>query len=168
MPKRAFAIACTSILLICSGAPGFAAEGELPAAIKACTTIPRSAERLVCFDRAAQALMSGESSTSAEVEPAKTQEEMFGIPAERPATLSAPSASQPSELESIRSEVQALRTAPDGALLIDLANGQVWRQEEEKQLLLKPGDTVKIVRGALKSFRMVTPAQRIARVRRIR
>jgi len=160
------------LLALFLSATAWSAENDLPPAIRACMSISRNSERLACFDRAVKAVV--DHGPSAEVEPGRSREEVFGIPAQRPPAPAAREASaakagvQPQELESISSTVKAMHTSSDGRILIELENGQVWRHEEERQLLLKPGDPVKIIRGSLKSFRIVTPSQHIARVTRVR
>jgi hypothetical protein len=152
-------------------ANAFSAESDVPPAIRACMSIGLNSERLACFDRAVKAVVEN---GPAAAEPGRSREEVFGIPGQRtpaPAAREAPAAgtadAQSRELDSISSTVKTLKTLSDGRMLIELENGQVWRDEEERRLLLKPGDTVKIVRGSLKSFRMITPSQRIARVTRV-
>lgn len=164
--------AAVCFLALLASAAALSAENDVPPAIRACMSISRNSERLACFDRAVKAVVNN--GPAAATEPSRSREEVFGIPAQRsaaPPAREAPAVKadvQPQELESISSTVKAMRTSSDGRILIELENGQVWRHEEERQLLLKPGDAVKIVRGSLKSFRIVTPSQHIARVTRVR
>ncbi len=161
-----------ALLALFLSAAALSAESDVPAAIRACMSISRNSERLACFDRAVKAVV--DKGPAAAAESSRSREEVFGIPAPRsaaPPARDAPAVKadvQPQELESISSTVKSMRTTSDGRILIELENGQVWRHEEERQLLLKPGDPVKIVRGTLKSFRIVTPSQHIARVTRVR
>jgi hypothetical protein len=123
-------------------------------------TVSNSLERLACYDTAATQLAAG-------LDSQPTAEQMFGIPAQqnRPEASGAPARQ---ELTSIEARVVRLRESRNGVLLIDLDNGQVWRQEDSVTLLLDVGDVVTISRGALKSFRLTTPTRRATRVKRIR
>lgn len=131
--------------------------------LRACTKLWNNAERLACFDRAIARLDAGDAAAAA-----PTAEELFGIDAE--AVRSARGAGAKREqIAAISARVAATRRLPDGSLLIELDNGQAWRQMDAgTELLLEEGDAVKISRGALATFRLVGPTGRFARVRRER
>jgi hypothetical protein len=61
-----------------------------------------------------------------------------------------------------------VQSSAQGAVVLELDNGQTWRQAGTEDLLVRTGDTVKISRAALGSFWLVTPANRGARVKRVR
>jgi hypothetical protein len=63
--------------------------------------------------------------------------------------------------------VQSFGRADDGSLIVNLANGQRWKQISGADLLIKKGDTVTINRAALGSFQMVLPTGRSAKVKRV-
>ena len=68
----------------------------------------------------------------------------------------------------VSAHVTALRHAPDGALVIDLDNGQQWLQTSgSSSPLLEVGHEVTITRAALNSFRMSTPSGRALKVKRL-
>ena len=68
---------------------------------------------------------------------------------------------------SITARVKALGKSAQGALIIELDNGQRWVQTQATDLLLSADDEVTITRAAMSSFRINTPAQRSAKVRRL-
>jgi len=162
--QRFRGLACAACFLVAgAGEPAAAqatSQGALPEAIRQCMTVRNSVERLACYDTAAARLAAGVTSQA-------TPEEMFGIQAQHNRTQPA-AAPERAEVTSIEARVARLRETKDGSVLIDLDNGQVWRQEDSATLLLKVGDVVTISRGALKSFRLSTPTKRSARVKRIR
>jgi hypothetical protein len=69
----------------------------------------------------------------------------------------------------ISAHVAALRHAADGALVIDLDNGQQWLQlSGSSSPLLEIGHEVTVTRAALNSFRMSTPSGRALKVKRVK
>lgn len=72
------------------------------------------------------------------------------------------------ELISVSAHVTALSRDSSGALVIDLDNGQQWRQTSgSNSPLLEVGHEVTITRAALNSFRMSTPSGRALKVKRV-
>lgn len=151
--------------------PAFApvsARDSLEAAVRACARLKQSSERLACYDRKVAPLAKASGDEAAAVEP--PSEEMFGLspaaalPEPEPEPEKAP---ETEELTSITANVTNITTA-GRSIRIELDNGHVWSTDEDKPLLLKPGDTVKISRAALGSFRLTTPTHRTARVHRVR
>jgi hypothetical protein len=68
----------------------------------------------------------------------------------------------------VSARIKALHRAPDGALVIDLDNGQQWLQTSgSSSPLLEIGHEVTITRAALNSFRMSTPSGRALKVKRV-
>jgi hypothetical protein len=73
------------------------------------------------------------------------------------------------ELKPLRARVTALGHDASGALIVDLDNGQQWRQTSgSSSPLLEVGHEVTITRAALNSFRMSTPSGRALKVKRVR
>lgn len=151
---RAFVAIATAF--VCTAA----AAAQVDPAIKACATLRNDPERLACYDRTV-AQLSGD----ADAKPL-TPQDLFGIEAASSTASTAAPARE--EIPSITAQVSQLRQASDGSLVIELDNGQVWKQEDSKSLLLKIGDAVTITRAALKSFKLSAPGSRFARVRRLR
>jgi hypothetical protein len=153
-PTAAACVACCfAVTASAQDAPSSSAA--LPQSIRRCIDIDQDLERLACYDAAASRPAERRSSQA-------TAEQSFGA---------APGRTDPKrgeEVSSIQARVAALRERADGSLVIELENGQAWSQEEVTTLLLKVGDVVTISRGALRSYRLVTPTRRSARVKRIR
>lgn len=138
----------------------------LPPALQACANLHNDGERLACYDRLVAQTAAGNAPTEEQV--AQAPQEMFGMRGDVSRKSAPEAAPRREELSSITAHVQALKASASGALIIELDNGQVWRQEDSAQLMLEVGDSVTITRGALKSFRLATTAHRAGRVQRIR
>jgi hypothetical protein len=136
------------------------AAERLPQAIEACATLRRDAERLACFDKAVAALQAGETTT------AVTAENMFGASTE---TARRPQGPQREELQQISGIVTSLRTTDGGMIILELDNGQVWRQQDsDVRMMVAKGDTVTIVRASMGTFRIADKSGRFARFKRVR
>jgi hypothetical protein len=139
---------------------GVTAAERLPQAIEACATLRRDAERLACFDKAVAALQAGETTT------AVTAENMFGASTE---TARRPQEPQREELQQISGIVTSLRTTDGGMIILELDNGQVWRQQDsDVRMMVAKGDTVTIVRASMGTFRIADKSGRFARFKRVR
>jgi hypothetical protein len=135
----------------------------LPPHFEACATLSRDAERLACYDKAVALTRAGADSVAA-----PSAENMFGANQ----AIATPAANQPvkrEELAQISGKVTSLSRTGDGIMLLELDNGQVWRQQDSAvKLLINSGDTVTIVRAALGTFRIADKTGRFARFRRVR
>jgi hypothetical protein len=160
------AIAAT--LLTCGACDSFAqeasTESSLVRALRACAALGHDAERLACYDRMAETLASGGPLDSGSPLP----QEMFGAGRKPAQGAPAESTAKRKQLTEITANVALVREARDGSVLIELDNGQVWKQSSSNtSLLLRAGDRVTISRGALGTFRLATPNGRFAQVRRL-
>lgn len=141
---------------------GIAADA-VPPALLSCASVKKNSERLACYDQTIERLSSDSASAAA---PKPSAEAMFGAQAAAGRT-SAP-ALEREELTSVSARVTALHHDASGALLIDLDNGQQWRQTSgSNSPLLEVGHRVTITRAALNSFRMSTPTGRALKVKRV-
>jgi hypothetical protein len=136
----------------------------LPEHLKPCVSLQRDAERLACYDKAVANLLSGDQGAKP-----VSAENMFGAST----GISRPEAEQPAvkrqELRQISGTVTSLRHTDDGMIVLELDNGQVWRQQDaEVRLMVATGDPVTIVRASLGTFRIADKTGRFARFRRIR
>lgn len=133
----------------------------VPPALEACLSLRRDAERLACYDRAVEALKTGQ-----EVE-AASPENMFGAGEIR----KTPTASDTprDEFRQISATVTSVRRANDGKILVELDNGQVWRQQDsDVHMMISSGDTVTIARASMGTFRIADKTGRFARFKRVR
>jgi len=151
---------------LCLPLAAAAEHDALTTAVKACGAIRKNSERLACYDARVYPVASGAATAAA---PMPTPEEVFGAetsatPAPAKEDTSTP---PPEELSKITARVTAMTTLPRGELQIELDNGQVWRQVEEHELLLRIGDSVTISRAALGTFRLKTASGRVSKVDRV-
>jgi hypothetical protein len=73
------------------------------------------------------------------------------------------------EMKPLSARVAALSHDASGALIVELDNGQQWRQTSgSSSPLLQVGHEVTITRAALNSFRMSTPTGRSLKVKRVK
>jgi len=151
-------IAATVAFLLAIPAPA----DELPAHFKTCVSIRRDAERLACFDKAVAQLQGG-----TEAAP-PSAENMFGANTD----LAAGKANREverEELQEIRGVVTSLRRVDDGMIVVELDNGQVWRQQDaDATLTITTGDAVTIMRASMGTFRIADKRGRSARFKRVR
>jgi len=138
------------------------APDRVPRELRSCVGIERNTERLACFDRGVAALLGARGAA------APTAESTFGLVAHTPRPAATPSAEGAADLQSVSGRIAALGGTAEGAVLVTLDNGQVWRQISGGQLLLKVGDEVRIDRAALGSFQMKVPSGRSGKVKRVR
>jgi hypothetical protein len=153
----------TSVALLAfSLCTGTLAAEVLPQAIEACASLRRDAERLACFDKAVAALQAGEATTGV------TAENMFGASTDTQ-TGAGKRAQQREELQQISGIVTSLRTTDGGMIILELDNGQVWRQQDsDVRMMVAKGDKVTIVRASMGTFRIADKSGRFARFKRVR
>jgi hypothetical protein len=137
------------------------ATGNL-ALLLACRDVGDSSARLACFDRESSSL------ASVATAPTLAPEQKFGLPPAAVAAQESAAAGRP-ELAEFPAHLAGLEVRLDGRSEFKLDNGQVWRQLiPGEELLVKPGDSVKLLRGALGSYWLRTDSGRGCKVRRIR
>jgi hypothetical protein len=135
----------------------------LPPAIEACASLRRDSERLACFDKAVGALRAGQSTS------AVSAENMFGANSENAQTAAELRDANREELKQISGTVTSLRRTDDGMIVLELDNGQVWRQQDsDVRMLVTMGDKVTIVRASMGTFRIADKTGRFARFKRVR
>lgn len=159
-------------VIVAAGAVVLSGTGFTPAkaaertteAMLACGDESDDAQRLRCFDAVVANLRKAPSPAAAPqpATPAPTPEQKFGARGDiKP--------DRHEVLNEISATVTALGTKPHGELIVTLDNGQVWAEiAANSRIKLKTGDTVKIERGALGSYSLVTPNGRSSKVSRIR
>jgi hypothetical protein len=172
----------TAILAACAAGGALA---EDPNGLTQCSSISNTAERLACYDRlAGRASAKAPPSSPAAAAPAAapvsaapaaatpvpagaSTADDFGLSKVQKERANA-AASSPAETKSITARVTGFRKGPSGRPRVLLDNGQTWEYEEDGDYLLDVGDSVRIRRASLGSFLLVTPANLVHRVRRIR
>jgi hypothetical protein len=165
-----------------------AAGQEIPEPLLACAAESDDTRRLACFDQALAGLRNPRGEGAATAVPAATAATAATTEATAPAVSAAPTAAPrtvtPEEEFGLRGDIKeeklgglselvatvtSVRAKPHGELVITLANEQVWAElAPGSKIKLKPGDTVKIEAGALRSFILVAPNGRSSKVSRIR
>jgi hypothetical protein len=147
-----------------AGGAGIASATTLPPQLEPCVAIRRDSERLACFDKAIAALRRGEASAQP-----VSAENMFGASTGLSQTESERQEVKREELRQISGTVTSLRHTDDGMIVVELDNGQVWRQQDSNvRLMVSTGDKVTIVRASLGTFRITDKTGRFARFRRVR
>ena len=146
--------------LLVAGTAGAEPIDAVPPALRACASVKKNSERLACYDQAMERLSSDAAAASTQ---AQSAAQMFGASAAPNRT-----AVERAEVASVSARVTALHNDASGALLIDLDNGQQWRQMSgSSSPLLEVGHEVTITRAALNSFRLSTPTGRALKVKRV-
>jgi len=151
------------LLLTAAGWQSTHAEDNLKPELLSCSKLGDDLERLSCFDRVAQLALSPAPSKNAPL--ATTPPQMFGLRPQSASTVS-PEIQQRSALKFISAHVTLLQEG-QLRLLMELDNGQKWKQLGTEDLLLRVGDHVKISRGAFDSFILMTDGNRITHVKRV-
>lgn len=136
-------------LFACTAAAVSVRAAAPPSAIARCIVLEDDRARLACYD----GLFRGASEPKVAV---------FG--------LEGRNTRGPETLEAIRSRITAVERQRDGALVVTLENGQVWRQMDDLgRARWSAGDTFLVERAALGSFMAkVESSGRSFRVRRER
>lgn len=153
-------LVATSALFLPCAVP---AADAVPERVKACVSMRRDAERLACFDRAVADLEVGNQA------PAASPEDMFGANNIINAASAANQPTKREDLKQISGVITSLRHADDGMIVLDLDNGQSWRQQDQEvSLMIATGDTVTVTRASLGTFRIADKRGRSARFKRVR
>ena len=142
-----------------------AAFGDsLPVHLQPCVSLQRDAERLACYDKAVANMLSGDGASKP-----VTAENMFGASTGISHSGADQSQVKREELRQISGTVTSLRRTDDGMIVLELDNGQVWRQQDaEVKLMMATGDPVTVVRASLGTFRIADRSGRFARFKRVR
>ncbi|MBS0417396.1 MAG: hypothetical protein JSR66_06765 [Proteobacteria bacterium] len=149
--------------------------------ILACAAVPADAARLSCYDGVARGLRSQPPPAAATGAPATA------APASAPAAAAVPRTPVADtgaakrdfglppvkreiveEVKSVKATVTATHHRPNGALVMELDNGQRWQQLGNADLGVQVGDSVTISRAMLGSFWMLPPSGRGSKVSRLR
>jgi hypothetical protein len=136
----------------------------------ACRAIADSTARLACFDTAAGALDTAERQGDLVVIDRagvdETRRQLFGFQMPSLPRLFGPEGAV--ELDSIDSTLQGASLVGEGRWVFRLADGSEWRQIDSERVRFqnRPGQPVRIRKGALNSFLLTVDGSRAVRVRR--
>lgn len=154
--------------------PAFAAEPAEPAviaALKACRAITADAERLACYDKAAQSVTkaqeTGEVIIIDKQAARAARRQAFGL--ELPTLSILDKGADKAESDKLQSVVKSARVDGEQRLVVTLEDGAVWRQIDDTMLGKPPkaGDTIEVRKAAMGSYMMKIGSQPAIRVRRI-
>lgn len=158
---QALALAVFSIGL--SGPPvqadetGALEEDRLHDAIANCRLLTTAIARLDCYDAIAlQKTELASASVTTENGAASARAAQSGAPHDRTAQDEEAEFGFEFDvkdaLQSVTSDITRVQKNAMGGLVLTLANGQVWQQNDGQTLFLDEGDSVTITRGALSAF----------------
>jgi len=161
---------------IALAAPAFAhaaepAEPAVIAALKACRAITADAERLACYDKAAQSVTKAQETGEVIIIDKQTaraaRRQAFGL--ELPTLSILDRGADKAETEKLQSAVKSARVDAEQRLVVTLEDGAVWRQIDDTMLGKPPkaGDTIEVRKASMGSYMMKIGSQPAIRVRRI-
>jgi hypothetical protein len=150
-----------ALAALLAGGTALATE-TLPPQLEPCLSLSRDTERLACYDRAIAAIKSGQAGTPV------SAENMFGANSDTAQGSPEIRGVKREELKQISGTVTSLRRTNDGMIVLELDNGQVWRQQDsDVRLMVANGDQVTIVRASMGTFRITDKSGRFARFKRV-
>ena len=166
-----------AVALVALSSAGPAQAANRLDALLACRALTADAERLACFDRESGTLAVLPASSAAlpapaaarPAEPVLSPEQKFGLDTQQRAARNEAQGQPSGEADTVAAKLTDLHVGADGRYVFTLDNKQVWRQlSPSGDLLLKPGDSIKISRGAIGSFWLAAPSKRGCKVSRLR
>jgi hypothetical protein len=155
-----------------TGAAGATDTAAVPDSLRACAAIRSDSDRHACYDREMARLLpesaaaaAAATATAAAAAPL-TPEQRFGLSASQ-ADAKVTQVTETKPLDVLEGKVTGIRSISNGRVLLDLDNGQVWRQvDTDVTVTAKPGDSVSIKKNKLGSY-WLTCNGRAWRVKRI-
>lgn len=146
------------------------AEPTVISALKACRAISADAERLACYDKAAQSVTRAQETGEVIIIDKQTaraaRRQAFGL--ELPTLSILDKGADKGETEKLQAVVKSARVNAEQRLVVTLEDGAVWRQIDDEMLGKPPkaGDTVEVKKAAMGSYMMKIGSQPAIRVRR--
>lgn len=167
LAAAAVALTFAGVGVAADAPPGRAAQLE---AVIDCRKHADPAERLACYDAATAALDAAEKAGDlVVVDRAQVQEARraaFGFNFQMPGFMTRDQ--KPEDLDRITATVASARQDAHGKWVVQLQDGAVWRQIDDKQIFDEPhpGSTVEIRTATMGSFFMKVDGQKQMRVHR--
>ena len=166
------AAACLFVAAAPAAAQTQAPTPEPLSNVYACADVQPDAERLRCYDQAVGLLRQAQTQgqvVAVDTEQARAVErEAFGFNLPPLSRLLPGLQDGGDRVENVQATVVRIRGAREGLAIFEMENGQIWAQvEPQPSRNVRVGDVVTIERGALGSFRLISPRGGMAhRVRR--
>ncbi len=141
--------------------------------LTACRAIAEPAQRLACFDRTAAALVTAQENKSIVVvdraEVRKAHRSLFGFALPNINLFGKADETSEPEIQEITAKIVKTGLAGQQLFSLTLDDGTVWRMSESLgRYPPSDGDTIKITRGALGSYRASIAGSRYVQVNRVR
>jgi hypothetical protein len=152
-----------SLALALTSVPSLAAtaQAQLPESIAACARVQDAAERSACYDREVAAIRNAPPPPVAPSPPTAGPSQPKVVPAPTPPEFGEESVrkkgSQPERLATnlLRATITRVRQPLRGYYLVNLDNGQIWRQKDAKaNFTLRVGDAISIRKETLGSYHL--------------
>ena len=159
----------------------------VPQSIADCASQKRDATRLACFDREVAKLTQPEKSVvPTPVDPTSPgpfapivateqhknlspKDDEFGVSGDLARKRAQATKSVNAPLQELHASITGIKSKPYGELVLELDNGQVWEQAEQRSdVLIQPNDPVTIKPGLLGAFYLTDVAHQTIRFRRVR
>ncbi|WP_226016199.1 hypothetical protein [Novosphingobium sp. FKTRR1] len=132
------------------------AGGALPPVFQAvvdCRALAADADRLACFDRSVAAMASARDKQDLVVADRATINEtkrgLFGFSLPK---LKLFGSTEGEDVNEIETTISTVRKAPDGFAVFVLPDGARWKQTDGGISFAKPGDKIRIRRGAMNGY----------------
>jgi hypothetical protein len=167
-------LAAAAVTTSASGAADTKGPSPLLSALQACHSIADAAQKLACFERASQALISAEEKGEIAVVHQKQVQEvrrsLFGFSVPKFPFFSKRDDKEDDEPREIISSLRSFNSIGNGRYRVQIADASaVWETTESSMLRdPKPGDKVTIKGGVMGSYFMQIGTQRWVRARRVR
>ncbi|GAA6174027.1 hypothetical protein NBRC116592_36970 [Colwellia sp. KU-HH00111] len=148
-------------------------KNELSQFMLECAQVNKDAKRLACFDRLVEDKVKQLTPVNVQKAPVlKTNTTVSSVTVEKVAEFSKQHLRKTAKeqgLDSITSKVNKLKKLLRGQWIIDLENGQQWRQKDGAKIKLNVGDTVQLKKGSMGSvYLYVEGKNRSIRVKRLK
>lgn len=154
---------CCGLAAVSVWGNGVASDAEF----LSCRSIDDATARLACYDRATASGDSPAATVQAAPLPTAETPDLFGLPPDEVRKRAEYQLGQPTP-DVLEARITGLQRLATGKFEVELDNGQRWQQVDTTAIQVKPGENVRIRRGALGSYLLQrTSGGAAARVRRL-